>query len=220
MLLDGVQLVGGRVTPLSGQLPLGVFDTIASGEIDVAAAQVPAALQAAAAALGRIDQGAGGQQVSVLEQPHAGSLPGGHRPGLGFGLLLPDSKATAPCPAGLSPTPGRGSLVPPARWLSPNSLHSCLNGPPGSLGPLSDLAALHSPLTPGHVLLGSRGISDPLLLGRSEGLPTEPLKARSLLPTVQTLLYRLLKPCGLQARSHRSSSPALCTHPVGSGYLR
>lgn len=48
VLLDGVQLIGGRVTPLAGQLPLGVLGAIAAGDVNVAAAQVPTALQAGA----------------------------------------------------------------------------------------------------------------------------------------------------------------------------
>ena len=84
MLLDGVQLVGGCVTPLAGQLSLGVLGAVATGDVDVAAAQVPAVLQAAApaaAAMRWVHQGARGQQLCVLEQSHAGSLPGGSQPG-------------------------------------------------------------------------------------------------------------------------------------------
>ena len=50
MLLDGVQLIGGRVTPFAGQLPSGVLSAVASGDVNVAAAQVPTALQAGASA--------------------------------------------------------------------------------------------------------------------------------------------------------------------------
>lgn len=73
MLLDGVQLVGGRVAPLAGQLPFGVLGATAARDVDIAAAEVPTALQATAtatataAAMCRIHQGARGQQVSVLE---------------------------------------------------------------------------------------------------------------------------------------------------------
>lgn len=44
VLSDGVELVGGGVAPLAGQLFLGVVLT-AAGDVDVAAAQVSAALQ-------------------------------------------------------------------------------------------------------------------------------------------------------------------------------
>jgi hypothetical protein len=78
VLLDGVQLIGGRVTPFAGQLPSGVLSAVASGDVNVAAAQVPTALQAGASAAATatatgavccIRQGARGQQVSVLEWP-------------------------------------------------------------------------------------------------------------------------------------------------------
>ena len=46
VLLNGVQLIGGRITPFAGQLPSGVLGAIAAGDVNVAAAQVPTTLQA------------------------------------------------------------------------------------------------------------------------------------------------------------------------------
>lgn len=45
MLLDGVQLVGGGVATLAGELLLGVVGTAAAWDVDVAPAQVTAAFQ-------------------------------------------------------------------------------------------------------------------------------------------------------------------------------
>lgn len=46
VLLNGVQLIGGRIAPFAGQLPSGVLGAIAAGDVNVAAAQVPTTLQA------------------------------------------------------------------------------------------------------------------------------------------------------------------------------
>lgn len=85
MLLDGVQLIGGRVTPFAGQLPSGVLGAVASGDVNVAAAQVPTALQTGASttaatatatrAVCCIRQGARGQQVSVPTRGGKSCLP-------------------------------------------------------------------------------------------------------------------------------------------------
>lgn len=76
MLLNGVQLIGGRIAPFAGQLPSGILGAIAAGDVNVAAAQVPTTLQAGASATTTatgavccIHQDARGQQVSVLEWP-------------------------------------------------------------------------------------------------------------------------------------------------------
>lgn len=78
MLLDGVQLISGGVAPFAGQLLSGVLGAVASGDVNVAAAQMPAVLQAGASttatatttrAVCCIHQDARGQQVSVLEWP-------------------------------------------------------------------------------------------------------------------------------------------------------
>lgn len=84
VLLDGVQLIGGRITPFARQLPSGVLSAVAAGDVNVAAAQVPTALQVGASttatatatttatatgAVCCIHQDARGQQVSVLEWP-------------------------------------------------------------------------------------------------------------------------------------------------------
>lgn len=78
MLLNGVQLVGGRVAPLAGQLLFGVLGAVAVWDVNVATAEVPAALQVAAAGAVRcVHQGTNrGQKVRVLER-HRGSLPVG-----------------------------------------------------------------------------------------------------------------------------------------------
>lgn len=78
MLLDGVQLIGGGVAPFARHLLSGVLRAVASGDVNVATAQMPAALQAGASttatatttgAVCCIHQDARGQQVSVLEWP-------------------------------------------------------------------------------------------------------------------------------------------------------
>lgn len=78
VLLNGVQLIGGRVAPLAGQLPFGVLGAVAVRDVNVAAAEMPAALQVAAAGTVRcVHQGTNrGQQIRVLEW-HRGSLPEG-----------------------------------------------------------------------------------------------------------------------------------------------
>lgn len=44
VLLDSIQLVGRRIAPLTWKLPLGVLTSAGARDVDVAAAEVAAAL--------------------------------------------------------------------------------------------------------------------------------------------------------------------------------
>lgn len=70
MVLDGVQLVRGRVAALARQLPLGVVGPRAARDVDVAAAEVAAAFQGRRGRGGEdaVDDDARRQKVRVLGQ--------------------------------------------------------------------------------------------------------------------------------------------------------
>lgn len=67
-MLDGVQLVGGRVAALARQLPLGVVGPRAAGDVDVAPAEVPAAFQGWRGGGDAVDDDARREEVRVLRQ--------------------------------------------------------------------------------------------------------------------------------------------------------
>lgn len=68
VVLDGVQLVGGGVAALARQLPLGVVGPRAAGDVDVAPAEVAAALQGRRGGGDAVDDDARREEVGVLRQ--------------------------------------------------------------------------------------------------------------------------------------------------------
>lgn len=78
-MLDGVQLVRGRVAALAGELPLGVVGAGAARDVDVAAAEVTAPLQGRRGRTAAVYDDARGEKVCVLRSDTE------RRPGSGGG---------------------------------------------------------------------------------------------------------------------------------------
>lgn len=71
MVFDGVQLVCGRVTALSGKLFLQVVGSRAARDVDVAAAEVPTFLEGRRGRRDAVYDDARREKVCVLEKERA-----------------------------------------------------------------------------------------------------------------------------------------------------